>query len=352
MPPTVKHLTIHRLTGWPRSLALKTDTTAMSAFTKYTVAKPPCKAPRNCVGKLVSGNPGYSTKAMRMMTKAPMKCPTCNGPDGMAKKDLARSPNRAFTMVYSSSSNNESSASAYGCCSNNRMKASVSLRSIRLALSFSRSSSSSYGVAMRRFLFFLPRLRSARSASICFFKDSSDMVGTGMALWMPGSSSSIPFGAIGPSFDWIGCAIGSGVAAFGFGASSSSSVCGASSCFFTGGGSTLSKSTILISSSSLRSFFGLLRLLLCFFLACNETRLSTDVCCCVGSDGPNGLPPTLTAARWCKDWMLTGEKAAAVSSEAPTNAIAAIAAMSMMDVLCFVMMLIAASSSAPSQSID
>jgi hypothetical protein len=57
--------------------------------------------------------------AINIITNEPIKCPTCNGPNGILKNGLARSPNNALTVPYASSSNNVSSASANGCCSNN-----------------------------------------------------------------------------------------------------------------------------------------------------------------------------------------------------------------------------------------
>eukprot|EP00978_Attheya_sp_CCMP212_P013896 scaffold35072_cov30-Attheya_sp.AAC.1 len=61
------------------------------------VPKPPWRAPRSGDGRLVKGNPGYSTKAQSTMPKAPIKCPTCNGPDGIPKKGLLPSPKSALT---------------------------------------------------------------------------------------------------------------------------------------------------------------------------------------------------------------------------------------------------------------
>ena len=59
---------------------------------------PPARASLIGVGKLVSGKPGYSTKAIKIIPKAPIKCPTCNGPVGIPKNGLARSPSNALTV--------------------------------------------------------------------------------------------------------------------------------------------------------------------------------------------------------------------------------------------------------------
>mmetsp|Transcript_52664 Transcript_52664/g.127683 ORF Transcript_52664/g.127683 Transcript_52664/m.127683 type:complete len:268 (+) Transcript_52664:1721-2524(+) len=97
------------------------------------------------------------------MTRAPIKCPTCNGPVGIPKNGFARSPRRALTVVYSCSWKNESSASAYGSCSNNFNNA---LRSVRSILVFSSSSSRILCI----------------STSISFLRIVSLISGSGIAL--------------------------------------------------------------------------------------------------------------------------------------------------------------------------
>jgi hypothetical protein len=68
---------------------------------------------------LVRGKPGYSTYAIKTITNDPMKCPTCSGPKGIERNGFARSPSKALTAPYFSSSKYDSSASANGCCSSN-----------------------------------------------------------------------------------------------------------------------------------------------------------------------------------------------------------------------------------------
>mmetsp|Transcript_46432 Transcript_46432/g.140606 ORF Transcript_46432/g.140606 Transcript_46432/m.140606 type:complete len:251 (+) Transcript_46432:1771-2523(+) len=65
--------------------------------------------------------------AIRTIPSAPMKCPTCSGPAPIPRKGLAFSASNALTAPYSSSSKNESSASAKGCCSISFFIASMSL---------------------------------------------------------------------------------------------------------------------------------------------------------------------------------------------------------------------------------
>lgn len=94
----------------------------------HTKNLPPWRLSRTGVGRFVKGNPGYWTKAISTMTNAPMKCATCNGPDGMPKKGLAPSANIALTVPYSSSSKKDSSASAKGWRSKSYKTASSSCR--------------------------------------------------------------------------------------------------------------------------------------------------------------------------------------------------------------------------------
>ena len=140
---------------------------------------------------------------MRTMPRDPIKCPTCKGPVGIPRKGLEPSPSRALTVVYSSFSKKESSASAYGCCSRSyferlrieavtqarrsrrqltRVKASLSLLLIlTLAASFS---SSMRAFSSSRALLWRACLMSGKgmaSDADCFFGSTS---GTGkMGLW-------------------------------------------------------------------------------------------------------------------------------------------------------------------------
>ena len=101
-PPTEKHLTAHSNGEVPRSPALNAASTAKTILIRYTTPSPPCRHPLKGVGRFVNGNPGYSTNAIKTIPKAPIKCPTCNGPGGMLRKDAAPSPSKALTVPYSS----------------------------------------------------------------------------------------------------------------------------------------------------------------------------------------------------------------------------------------------------------
>ena len=101
-PPTEKHLTAHNKGDVPLSPALSAARTAKTVLMRYTTPRPLWKHPLRGVGRFVNGNPGYSTKAIKTMTNAPIKCPTCNGPGGILRNDAAPSPSSALTVLYSS----------------------------------------------------------------------------------------------------------------------------------------------------------------------------------------------------------------------------------------------------------